>query len=327
MAAAVSQDILGDPPPYPVLSVPVLLGVLGGAGLAAGGGGLLLLRSRSDPYRTDGLMSSRTRSLLLALLLLSVTGLLTLLLRGTVAFAPVLVVHLAAVTACFAIAPYTKFVHVVFRFLALVQDRSQAGAAGREGDRAAARAGGARPVRPGPDRGPRARPRTSCAWPASRRCRPRSASDHLVQFGLYLRRFDIARDGLGEQHPQQEHDERDPRMATPTPPMMRVTPGSARWPGALRTVTADHTRAAATIAPITTSTYRKAAWENTVPRRTIVTSRHTQAPLTSTHTPSLPARARCRRAPQRAQRAVRTLSAFPSVLPSINDRNLSIIDR
>jgi citrate/tricarballylate utilization protein len=129
VAAAVSQDILGDPPPYPVLSVPVLLGVLGGAGLAAGGGGLLLLRSRSDPSRTDGLMSSRTRSLLLALLVLSVTGLLTLLLRGTVAFAPVLVIHLAAVTACFAIAPYTKFVHVIFRFLALVHDRSQAGRA------------------------------------------------------------------------------------------------------------------------------------------------------------------------------------------------------
>jgi citrate/tricarballylate utilization protein len=129
VAAAVSQDVLGDPPPYPVLSVPVLLGVLGGAGLTAGCGGLLRLRSRSDPYRTDGLMSSRTRSLLLALLVLSVTGLLTLLLRGTVAFAPVLVIHLAAVTAYFAIAPYTKFVHVIFRFLALVHDRSEAGRA------------------------------------------------------------------------------------------------------------------------------------------------------------------------------------------------------
>src|SRR5215217_4400465 len=52
-----------------------------------------------------------------------------------------------------------------------------------------------------------------------------------------------------------------PRMATPIPPIMTVTPGSARWPGALRTVTANHTRAAATIAPITTSTYRKAASE------------------------------------------------------------------
>ena len=40
------------------------------------------------------------------------------------------------------------------------------------------------------------------------------------------------------------------------------------------------TIAAATIAQITPSTYRKAACENTVPRRTIVTSRHTHAKAT-----------------------------------------------
>src|SRR6478752_6873317 len=73
-----------------------------------------------------------------------------------------------------------------------------------------------------------------------------------------------------------------PRMATPTPPMMMVTPGSSRWPGALMAVTANHTRAADTIAPITTSTYRKAAWENTVPRRTIVTRCNTQTRATCT---------------------------------------------
>src|SRR5215470_16239708 len=45
-----------------------------------------------------------------------------------------------------------------------------------------------------------------------------------------------------------------PKMPTPTPPMMRVTPGSSRCPGALMAVTANHTTAAATIAPITMST-------------------------------------------------------------------------
>jgi hypothetical protein len=30
------------------------------------------------------------------------------------------------------------------------------------------------------------------------------ASDHLVQLGLHLRRFDVARDGLDEQHPEHE---------------------------------------------------------------------------------------------------------------------------
>jgi hypothetical protein len=52
----------------------------------------------------------------------------------------------------------------------------------------------------------------------------------------------------------------------------------------LTAVTANHTQAADTIAPITTSTYRKALWEKTVPRRTMVTSRNTQTSATWTDT-------------------------------------------
>ena len=46
------------------------------------------------------------------------------------------------------------------------------------------------------------------------------------------------------------------------------------------TPSANVSREAAATAPITMSTYRKAAWENTVPRRTIVSSRHTQTMVT-----------------------------------------------
>jgi citrate/tricarballylate utilization protein len=141
VAAAISQDIAGDPPPYPVLSAPVLLGVAGGAGLVAGCAGLLALRraagtpggararpAREDPAREDPALARRGYALLAGLLALAVTGLLTLVLRGTAAFAPVLAIHLAAVVACFAIAPYTKFTHVIYRFLALVRDCAEAGA-------------------------------------------------------------------------------------------------------------------------------------------------------------------------------------------------------
>jgi citrate/tricarballylate utilization protein len=132
IAAAISQDIAGDPPPYPVLSAPVLLGIAGGAGLIAGCGGLLVLRRRAaraaaggDAAREDPALARRGYALLAGLLLLAVTGLLTLVLRNSAAFAPVLGVHLAAVVACFAIAPYTKFMHVVYRFLALVHDNAE----------------------------------------------------------------------------------------------------------------------------------------------------------------------------------------------------------
>src|SRR4029434_146053 len=46
-----------------------------------------------------------------------------------------------------------------------------------------------------------------------------------------------------------------PTMATPIPPIMTVTPGSARWPGAFRIVTANNTRADAQIAAIKRSLY------------------------------------------------------------------------
>ena len=66
-------------------------------------------------------------SLLGALLVLALSGLLTLVVRNTAAFGAVLYVHLAAVAACFAIAPYTKFMHVIYRFLALVRHNSELG--------------------------------------------------------------------------------------------------------------------------------------------------------------------------------------------------------
>jgi citrate/tricarballylate utilization protein len=136
VAAAISQDIAGDPPPYPVVSAPVLLGVVGGAGLVAGCTGLLLLRriaaralTPADPPREDPALARRGYALLAGLLLLAVTGLLTLMLRDTAAFGPVLVIHLAVVVACFAIAPYTKFMHVIYRFLALVRDGADSASA------------------------------------------------------------------------------------------------------------------------------------------------------------------------------------------------------
>ena len=130
VAAAISQEIAGDPPPYPVLSAPVLFGLVGGAGLVIGCAGLLALRrapasSSETPAREDPALARRGYALLGALLVLAVSGLLTLVVRDTAAFGPVLYVHLVAVAACFAIAPYTKFMHVIYRFLALVQHNSE----------------------------------------------------------------------------------------------------------------------------------------------------------------------------------------------------------
>jgi len=121
-SAAVMQDLLGLDPPYGLLSVPVLTGTAGGLAMVAGCAGLLVLKGRSDPALGTESMRRADLGLLWALLVLAVTGLLTLALRSGPLFAPVLVVHLAAVIVAFAITPYTKFTHWLYRVLAIYKD-------------------------------------------------------------------------------------------------------------------------------------------------------------------------------------------------------------
>jgi citrate/tricarballylate utilization protein len=138
VSAAFLQDVLGSPPPYPLLSVPVILGTAGGLSMLAGCAGLIALRRHGDPAGRrvveqgvveQGVVgqsavadSVADYGLLIGLGLLALTGLLTLLLRASPAFGLILVIHLATIVVCFTIAPYTRFVHAGYRFLALVAD-------------------------------------------------------------------------------------------------------------------------------------------------------------------------------------------------------------
>jgi citrate/tricarballylate utilization protein len=117
VSAAFLQDVLGRPPPYPLVSVPVILGTAGGLSMLAGCAGLIALKRRTEPPPAVA-----DYGLLFGLGLLALTGLLTLLLRATPAFGLILIIHLATIVVCFAIAPYTRFVHAGYRFLALVAD-------------------------------------------------------------------------------------------------------------------------------------------------------------------------------------------------------------
>jgi citrate/tricarballylate utilization protein len=94
-----------------------VLGTAGGLGLLAGCAGLTVLKRRSDPAPGAG-----DFGLLIGLGLLALTGLLTLLLRATPAYGLIVVAHLSTIVVCFCIAPYTTFVHFVYRFLAIVAD-------------------------------------------------------------------------------------------------------------------------------------------------------------------------------------------------------------
>jgi citrate/tricarballylate utilization protein len=122
IAAAFAQDVFGDAPPYPWLSVPVLAGTIGGVSLVIGCAGLIGLKRHSSPVTSFADMTVKDYGLLVALAFLALTGLATLLTRDTPASGIVLLIHLSAVVESFAMAPYSKFIHVVFRSLALVRD-------------------------------------------------------------------------------------------------------------------------------------------------------------------------------------------------------------
>jgi citrate/tricarballylate utilization protein len=104
--------------PYPLLSLPVVLGTLGGIGLPVG---LVVLTAKRESILTDPGQRTMSLAFLWTLILVSVSGLLLLALRDTGAMGILLAIHLGFVLGLFLALPYGKFVHGLYRFLALVK--------------------------------------------------------------------------------------------------------------------------------------------------------------------------------------------------------------
>ncbi|HYD66896.1 tricarballylate utilization 4Fe-4S protein TcuB [Azospirillum sp.] len=135
--ATVYHYVFGWAAPYPVFSLPVLLGTVGGIGLIVGPAGLMWLKAKSDPVANGRGRFGMDVSFLVLLMLTSLTGLLLLALRDTGAMGVALAVHLGIVAGLFLTLPYGKFVHAVYRFCALVRyalERARPAAPGLPGE-------------------------------------------------------------------------------------------------------------------------------------------------------------------------------------------------
>jgi citrate/tricarballylate utilization protein len=123
--ATVWQEILAVMPPYPLLHPVVISGTLGGVAQVAGCVGLLALKLRSSSVPASVAMRGLDVAFLVALLVLNLTGLALLAGRESAAMGLLLVIHLGSVAGLFIALPYGKFVHVVYRYAALVRNRQE----------------------------------------------------------------------------------------------------------------------------------------------------------------------------------------------------------
>jgi citrate/tricarballylate utilization protein len=119
--AALQAYVLRWPAPYPLLSAPVILGTLGGAGLLIGTSGLIWLKVMADPAPSARRLLGADFALLALLWLAAATGILLLAFRATAAMGTLLAVHLGVILALFLLLPYSKFVHATYRTLALLR--------------------------------------------------------------------------------------------------------------------------------------------------------------------------------------------------------------
>jgi citrate/tricarballylate utilization protein len=117
---------LGDPAPYAFLTAPVLLGTVGGFAMLVGAGGLFWLKLTGDQAPVARRLIGADVAMLTLLTMVALTGLLLLGLRATSAMGTALAVHLGFVLALFVTLPYSRMVHGLYRFAALLRNAIEA---------------------------------------------------------------------------------------------------------------------------------------------------------------------------------------------------------
>lgn len=119
--AAFYENVLGSLAPYRLTSLPVVLGTLGGVGLLAGPAGLLWLKRFVPAEAVDSAQRPMDVGFLVMLMVTAATGFLVLAFRETAAMGALLVIHLGVVAGLFVSMPYGKFVHGIYRVVALIR--------------------------------------------------------------------------------------------------------------------------------------------------------------------------------------------------------------
>ncbi len=119
--AALYSHVLGLFAPYPLFSLPKIFGFVGGIALCLGLIGMLVLKLKADKAIKDSVTIGMDYTLLFMLFVVSASGLALMCFKTSSALPPLLWFHLSCVLTFFVMIPYSKFVHIFYRFLALLK--------------------------------------------------------------------------------------------------------------------------------------------------------------------------------------------------------------
>lgn len=125
-AGTVMHYLLGWEAPYPLFSLPKLLGVPGGILMVVGAAGLAWLKTKADPALGAVKVWGGEMAFILLLALVAASGLLLYGLGGTAAMPALFALHLASILVLFLLMPFSKMVHGFFRLTALIVEAGQA---------------------------------------------------------------------------------------------------------------------------------------------------------------------------------------------------------
>ncbi|MEX3934432.1 tricarballylate utilization 4Fe-4S protein TcuB [Paraburkholderia phymatum] len=119
--ATLYHYLFGLEAPYAYTSLPVLLGIAGGVGIAVGTPGLGWLNLRRHPLQGDARQNPVDRGFTALLFFIAVSGFALSVWRASAAMPLLLAVHLGMVIALFLTLPYGKFAHGPLRAAALLR--------------------------------------------------------------------------------------------------------------------------------------------------------------------------------------------------------------
>lgn len=129
--ATLMHYLLGWPAPYPIWSLPKLLGISGGLLMTAGGAELVRLKLKADPDLGAKRVWGGEMAFVVLLVLVALSGLALYAATGTGLVGALLAVHLGCVLTLFVLLPYSKMVHGFFRLSALIVEEQKKAAAKR----------------------------------------------------------------------------------------------------------------------------------------------------------------------------------------------------